>query len=267
MYKILYCSDLHGKEDLYNKLLDFSLKGKIKAIVIGGDICPHVHVDLELGIKYQRDFIEGFLFGFFKKVNENNIELFIMLGNDDFRVNHDLLEKAEKEGLVKLLHNKLNKIYNKNIIGYCFVPPMPFLLKDWEKLDDARSKQLTDPSMDIRTVEKDEGTIEEDLLRIGKLAKPTETIYVMHSPPFDTSLDVTGRGDHVGSCAIKEFIKREKPLLTLHGHIHESYEVTGKFMEKIGKTICVNPGSEHLHDKLRLVVIDLDDLKIELKVI
>jgi len=260
MYKIAYCSDLHGNEDLYDRLLDFSVKNKVKAIIIGGDICPHAHMDIDLGIRFQRDFIEKFLFDFFKKIKEKNIELFIMMGNDDFKVNFDLLEEADKEGLIRLLHNKLNKINNKNIVGYAFVPQMPFLLKDWEKLDNKDSKPLTDPERDIRTVKKEEGTIEMDLEKLKKLSNPKETIYVMHSPPFNTKLDITIREDHVGSKAIKEFINKEQPPLTLHGHIHESPEVSGSWKEKIGKTISINVGSNHLDNRLNLALIDLDNL-------
>lgn len=259
MYKIIYCSDLHGNETLYQKLLDFSIKNKIKAVIIGGDICPHEHTELDLDIKYQKDFIKTFLINFFKKLKENNIELFIMMGNDDFRVNINLLEKAEKQGLIKLLHNKLNRINNKNIVGYAFVPEMPFLLKDWEKLDNEDSKQITDPKSDIRTVKKESSTIKEDFKRIEKLSNPKETIYVIHSPPFDTKLDIIVRGNHVGSKAIKEFISKEQPLLTLHGHVHEGPEM-GSWRDKIKNTICINPGSNHLNSKLNMVVIDLDDL-------
>jgi Icc-related predicted phosphoesterase len=260
MYKIIFCSDLHGNERLYNKLLDIAVKNKIKAIIIGGDICPHGHMGLELGIKYQRDFIEKFLFDYFKKVKEKNIELFIMMGNDDFKVNFDLMEKAEKKGLIKLLHNRLNVINNKKIIGYGFVPPMPFLLKDWEKLDDKDSKQITPIDMDIRTAKKEEGTIEKDFWKLKRLSNPKETIYVVHSPPFNTKLDITVNEKHVGSKAIKEFINKEQPPLTLHGHIHESFEM-GSWKDKIGKTICLNAGSDHLNSRLNYVVIDLDDLK------
>lgn len=268
MYKVVYCSDLHGKEELYEKLLDFSIKNKIKGIVIGGDICPHGHMEISLAVKHQKEFIEKFLLDYFKIVKEKNIELFIMMGNDDFKVNFDLLEGAEEKGGIKLLHNRLNKINGKSIVGYAFVSEMPFLLKDWEKLDNKNSKQLTDPTRDIRTVAKEKGTMEEDLERLRKLSDPKETIYVMHDPPRDTNLDMVSNGEHVGSKAIKEFIKKERPLLTLHGHIHESYEVSGEFMGKINDTICINVGSEHLHNELRLCVIDLDDLdSIKLKTI
>ena len=221
---------------------------------------------LELALKYQRGFIENFLFDYFKKVKEKNIELFLMMGNDDFRVNFDLLEKAEREGLIKILRNRSNKINNRDIVGYSFVPPMPFLLKDWEKLDDEDSEQITDPRLDVRTVAKEKGTIKEAFEKIKRLSNPKETIYVIHAPPLDTKLDMTIREEHVGSKAIKEFIKKEQPPLTLHGHIHEGPE-TGSWKDNIGKTICINPGSRYLESELKLIVIDLDNLNLTYKVV
>ena len=258
--KLLFCSDLHGNEFLYQTLLDYSIKNQIKNILIGGDICPNVRGDLNLGINCQKEFIHDFLFYFFKKLKNNGIELFIMMGNDDFKVNYDLLEKAENNGLIKLLHNKLNKMDNWPIMGYSFVPQMPFLLKDWEKLDNKDSKPLTDPKKDIRTVEKEEGTIEQDLKNLEKLSDPKKTIYSIHSPPFNTGLDITYENEHVGSKSVKKFIETEQPLLTLHGHIHESHIISGVWKEKIGKTICINPGKNKISSVLNLVVIDLEDL-------
>ena len=47
----------------------------------------------------------------------------------------------------------------------------------------------------------------------------------------------------------------------MHGHIHESPSVTGVWKAKIGKTICVNPGSSHLDSKLNFVIFELNNLE------
>ena len=44
----------------------------------------------------------------------------------------------------------------------------------------------------------------------------------------------------VGSRAVREAIERYQPLLALHGHVHESRGAI-----KLGRTLCVNPGSEY----------------------
>ncbi len=261
MYKILFCSDLHGNKELYEKLFEIAGKDKeIRAIIIGGDICPHFRGPLELGIKVEREFMTDYLIPKLKLFGkETSKEVLLMMGNDDLAVNMDVLEKAEKDGILKLINSNVKKIDNFNLIGYSFVSPHPFLLKDWEKPDYDESEILIDESRAVRSIKKIEGTIKEDMSKIKKLSDPKKTIYVMHAPPFDTKLDASFYSRHFGSKAIKEFIKQEQPPLTLHGHIHEAPQ-HGSWKDKIGKTICLNPGSEHLNSRLNYAVIDLDDL-------
>jgi Icc-related predicted phosphoesterase len=58
---------------------------------------------------------------------------------------------------------------------------------------------------------------------------------------------------HVGSTTVRQLIEKCKPLLGLHGHIHES-----RGFVKIGRTLCINPGSEYGEDILRGALINLD---------
>jgi Icc-related predicted phosphoesterase len=86
------------------------------------------------------------------------------------------------------------------------------------------------------------GTIKKDLEDLAKKEEMGKTSYVMHSPPFGTNLDVIPGGHFVGSRSIREFIEEFQPLLTLHGHIHEAPRLSGKYSDRIGKTLCLNPG-------------------------
>lgn len=95
----------------------------------------------------------------------------------------------------------------------------------------------------------------------------SSAIFNFHVPPFDSSLDVAPQLDtnvdppaivpgataSVGSKAVREAIERHQPMLSLHGHIHESRGVV-----EIGRTVCVNPGSEYGEGILRAAVIDVD---------
>jgi Icc-related predicted phosphoesterase len=63
---------------------------------------------------------------------------------------------------------------------------------------------------------------------------------------------------HVGSIAIQRFIEDRQPLLTLHGHIHESPRLTGNWRQKIGRTHAFT--AAHDGPELALVRFDLDDL-------
>lgn len=63
------------------------------------------------------------------------------------------------------------------------------------------------------------------------------TVVVVHDPPFDTHCDDLGNGVHVGSKAVRAFIKKHQPQLVLCGHIHEARSV-----DSIGDTTIINTG-------------------------
>jgi Icc-related predicted phosphoesterase len=64
--------------------------------------------------------------------------------------------------------------------------------------------------------------------------------------------------EHVGSPAIKKAIDKYQPLLGMHGHIHESM---GTF--KVGRTLCINPGSEYTEGILRCMLVVLDEKSVK----
>jgi Icc-related predicted phosphoesterase len=156
------------------------------------------------------------------------------------------------------------------------VSPSPFLLKDWEKYDVSRFTGVGDvsPEEGIRTVEVPPEivkytTIDDDLRELAALSDPKSTIYLFHSPPYETCLDrVDSDGKfvdhapvdtHVGSIAIKRFLEREEPFLTLHGHIHESSRLTGNWRERIGSTHVF--GASHDGPGLAIVRFDVASLE------
>jgi Icc-related predicted phosphoesterase len=88
-----------------------------------------------------------------------------------------------------------------------------------------------------------------------------------HCPPYGSGLDVAPELDEtlkpvirggrpsfipVGSKAVRDAIKRYQPVVGLHGHIHESRAV-----QKIGRSVCLNPGSDYTADLLRGAVVDI----------
>jgi len=106
----------------------------------------------------------------------------------------------------------------------------------------------------------------------SKVARPGTAVYNLHVPPINTQLDKApavshdfnyvkeGLGIkfiHAGSSAVRESIERHNPLLGLHGHIHES-----KGFEKLGGTLCINPGSEYSDGILRGALVNLDGGKV-----
>jgi Icc-related predicted phosphoesterase len=111
---------------------------------------------------------------------------------------------------------------------------------------------------------------------IAKVEQPDASIFNFHDPPNDSTLDtcpklnwdtdpptpIVEAGQIVmhgaGSKSVRKAIEKYQPLLGLHGHIHESQSVA-----KIGKTTCINPGSEYGEGVLRGCIVILSGGKIE----
>jgi Icc-related predicted phosphoesterase len=106
--------------------------------------------------------------------------------------------------------------------------------------------------------------------RIEAMAKqiddPTRAIFNLHCPPYRSGLDEAPAIDAdlklmhggralrpVGSTAVRQAIDKHQPMLSLHGHIHES-----KGAVKLGKTLAINPGSSYEEGVLMAAVINLD---------
>jgi uncharacterized protein len=116
---------------------------------------------------------------------------------------------------------------------------------------------------------------EEDLqIRIRKItdqvtAPPERTIFSLHCPPYKSGLDDAPQLKDdmslkdacratvpVGSTAVRAAIEEHQPCLGLHGHIHEAKGTT-----RIGRTLCINPGSSYEQGQLLGAVVDLDGKK------
>jgi Icc-related predicted phosphoesterase len=106
---------------------------------------------------------------------------------------------------------------------------------------------------------------------VAKLPDVGRAVFNLHVPPKDTPIDqamaldkefrpvmsggspvITG----VGSSAVRESIAEYQPMLTLHGHIHES-----RGEARIGRTVALNPGSEYSEGVLRGVIVSLSSKK------
>lgn len=108
---------------------------------------------------------------------------------------------------------------------------------------------------------------------IAKLREPEAAIFNFHCPPYDSGIDSGPKLDEefrmrsgaagaemrpVGSTACRTAIERHQPLLGLHGHLHESRGV-----RKLGRTICLNPGSEYNEGILRGALVEIRKNKVK----
>jgi Icc-related predicted phosphoesterase len=129
------------------------------------------------------------------------------------------------------------------------------------------------PSPWKTTREEEDEKLEERLEKyISQLKSAENAIFNFHAPPYQSKLDEAPLLDKelnpiiqggsvimipVGSKAVRKMIEKYQPFLGLHGHIHEA---AGSM--KIGKTYCVNPGSEYAEGILRAFLIEFKGNKI-----
>jgi len=279
MIKALFISDLHGCFTKYEFLFK-SIRKELPAVVfIGGDLLGFSGCDKCSSLPVSRNFFYDYLSVELKKIKldlkDKYPRIFVILGNDDSKNYEVTLQDISKTGLLDYVHRERIKFHDYTIVGYSYVPPTPFLNKDWEKYDVSRF-------VDVSCVSPEDGyrsvpvsvqdlryfTIKRDLhIMFNNDLDVSKTICLFHSPPYQTSLDRAALDGkmldhvqldmHVGSIAIKEFILEKSPFITLHGHIHESTRLTGKWKEKVGKTTCFQGASEH--DDNLIIKFDLEN--------
>lgn len=275
-----FVTDLHGQIDRYNKLFTLIRNSRPRVVLIGGDILPTgFGLSGPSGLPYD-NFVAEFLAVNLKILRsclqENYPSIFLILGNDDPRAWEKEIEALDADGLLHYIHTTRYTLDDYTIYGYACVPPSPFFLKDWERYDVSRgvdpgcvSPEEGHRTVDIPPGEVRYGTIKDDLDRLTAAESLDNAIMLFHSPPYGCRLDraaLDGRmvdhvplDVHVGSIAIQRFIAERQPLLTLHGHIHESTRLTGAWREQFGRTWSFNAA----HDGPELCVIRFDPAHTE----
>ena len=88
--------------------------------------------------------------------------------------------------------------------------------------------------------EKPLAQMREELEGIEKKIKGTDPIiFLTHDAPYGTKLDIIrSRNEQGGNKALTEFIERVKPIINVHGHIHEN-----RGTARIAETFLINPGA------------------------
>ncbi len=180
-----------------------------------------------------------------EKLSGTGVRCFVSPGNDDEFEVDDVVRKSD---FVELGEGRMIDIDGFTMISSGWSNPTPWNThreESEEKLGeriDAMAKQVPDMS---------------------------KAIFNLHCPPYRSGLDEAPAIDAdlkllhggralrpVGSKAVRDAIDRYQPLLSLHGHIHES-----KGAVKLGKTLAINPGSAYEEGMLMAAIIQLDAKK------
>lgn len=277
MTKCFFASDLHGHIDRYQKLLSAIADERPKAVFIGGDFLP-------FGLSTDHEVLHNFIAGYLPdeltrlrtSMAADSPRIFLIMGNDDVRAAEPAIQELERRGLLEYIHDKKRVLGQFAVYGYAYVPPTPFLLKDWERYDVSRyidpgdiSPEEGRRSVPVPERERKHSTIRNDLHRLAGDEVLNQAVVLFHAPPYQTNLDRAALDGsmidgvpmdvHVGSIAVRQFIEARQPLLTLHGHIHESAAITGSWKDTIGRTHLFS--AAHDGPELALVCFDLENVE------
>ena len=266
---ILFVTDLHGSKWKYDLLFKAAKSLNVDVVINGGDMLPKSG-DLFM----QGEFIKNYLENHFSLFESERIYYLCYLGNDDLIIFDELFEETcDRFSFVVDLAQKKFEISDYEFIGMNYVVDYPFRLKDrcrkdtddyvfqnqfgtgllsthdgLQEIDDWLSYAGTLP------------TIEDELNQLVRPRNMANAVYVIHLPPYKLGLDECSNGTKVGSKAVYDFLMKNQPLLSLHGHIHESPDVSGKWYTSLGRTVCIQPGQLN---ELTYVVMDMSAMRFE----
>ena len=267
--KLVYVTDLHGSKWKYERIFEIAQAIKADVVINGGDMLPK-----DGDLFKQGKFINEYLDQYFSQFNSAGIYYLCYLGNDDLGIFDQLFEETcEKHSFVVSLAQRKFEIGNHEFIGMNWVVDYPFRLKDRcrKDTDDYQFQEQNGSGLlstpegwreinDWISYANRLPTIHQEMNGLVSPRNIMNAVYVIHMPPYKLGLDICYDGREVGSEAIHNFLEDNQPMLSLHGHIHESPEISGKWYGKLGRTICIQPGQS---EKLTYVMIDLPELKFE----
>jgi Icc-related predicted phosphoesterase len=268
--KVLFTTDLHGSQQKYERLFEVAKDFRADVVINSGDMLP-----ITGGIISQMSFISYNLDQHFANFNSAGIYYLCYLGNDDLRIFDQMFEETcNKYPLVKNIAQRKVSIKGYEFIGMSWVADYPFGLKDRCRMDTQdyvfpkqKGKGLLSSSKgwqeldDWPSYARSLPTIEDELDRLVRPENMRKSVYIIHMPPCGLGLDRCRTGEEVGSRALYNFLHHNQPLLSLHGHIHESPNMTGIWRADLGKTVCVQPGQAVA--SLIYVSIDLESMTME----
>ena len=182
-----------------------------------------------------------------QKLKGSNVRCYVCPGNDDmFEIDSIISASAS----VHIAEGKVLELGGHELISSGWSTPTP-----WKTFRECSEEELA-KKIDAMT---------------DKLKSPERSIFNLHDPPNSSGLDdapeltsdlgLKGAGrvtKSVGSVAVREAIQKVQPLVGLHGHIHES-----KGVAKIGRTVCINPGSVYEEGTLMGAIVDLENGKLK----
>lgn len=266
--RICFTSDLHGRATLFDQLEELLRAERPDLLILGGDLMDDGL--LEDPIATQVAYVEH---DFMPRVQDwktaaPRMIVACLAGNHEWYCTRDALQAHHDAGRIVLLNGRDPWQHaGVSFVGYPCTPPTPHTVKDFERLDlpDDPLPELGGVIWDAarrrsRHVQPAEHfgrapTMSQELAQLP--SAPAPWILVAHAPPHDTKLDRLPTLSYpIGSRAVRRFIEERQPLCSLHGHVHESPRTSGSYFDRLGRTLCINPGQSF--ERLYAVLFDVE---------
>ena len=254
--ELFFTSDLHGSSGHYEQVLEQVRRRQCDVVVLGGDMLP----DGDRGRPYRAvcRYIQQKITVFLEQLHEINgdIDILTIFGNHDWSFSVDEFAELQQRGLLTMLeYNRVVEIGGLKFLGLSYSPPAPYWIKDFERRDRTNDNGeefggyvwSAEKGRIMPIVAHEYFAGHDSLEKMFAEAPGVDDSFVLvtHAPPARSNLDVLEGGLHVGSWSVRHYIESVHPMLSLHGHVHESPVETGHFSDNIGGCLCVNPGQEH----------------------
>ncbi|AAK42840.1 metallophosphoesterase [Saccharolobus solfataricus] len=276
--KLMFVTDIHGSDIVFRKAINAAHMFKVNYLVFGGDLVgkgvvllnkkvdEYLTLDNKLITKEEVEEIKRN--GYYIYILENR------KGMEDFnevtinRIYVDLVSQ-QLNSWFKIVRERLEEtkvIWNLGNDD-------PFFVDDIFKNNDIEIKEIIEidtsssPLFMLNYAHTNETPYKSYRVApeyiiynkghemLKKINETKNVIFNFHAPPYNTRLDnayVNGQWIHVGSRSVRELEEKFQPLLGLHGHIHESSAI-----DKIGKTLVINPGSMYSEGVLKYAIITI----------
>lgn len=303
MIKLFFATDIRGSSVCFRKFLDALPTYGVDVGILFGDLTGKVlvplvktsasswectlmsrHVDIETKDELSR----------VKKTIEQAGYYWVEQARDEYEATRSDPLKSEPlfKGLVLERARQWLDLADERLDGAPYEMYMAPGNDDWFEIDDLIEATTRVRACDMRGVdlgghemvtcswsgptpwdtprETDDGELTAKLEELCGLVTRQETaIYNFHVPPYDTTLDLgpkldenlvaaAGETAHVGSGGVRRMIEEHQPLLGLHGQVIES-----RATERLGRTLCVNPGSDYAEGVLRGAQVVLGTTRVE----
>src|SRR6266487_3097666 len=244
--RIFFATDIHGSEVCWRKFLNSAAFYQADLVILGGDVTGKVMIPITAHKGHWEVVWGGQTLR--PETHEELAEIERQIRN---RGSYDTLEIDgifESSPCVSFAEGKLIELDGFHLVSMGWTNPTP-----WNTFREAPEEELA-------------GKIEAVAAKVPDMER---TIFNFHAPPYGTgldeapALDATLRPIHggavmkaVGSVAIREAILKHQPMLSIHGHIHESRGIC-----RLGRTLAINPGSVYADGVLQGAVLDLNAKK------